>query len=420
MIYYIGEDIMQSWQHFIYYQFESSLFQTAYDYWGWIILILQQDDPAIRGLLRERRYQPILKNLYHYLHTNYEDPLFNPDTWGVVNPAQLSPTMRAKYLPLIALVDAQPDACHLRWMLDQLTSPIIPDLVNGSGGGKRRTTTAQSHRLSNLLRQPSQALWESVDEMPPFFDRVFQATVVTVLARLATTHRFTDLAEFMEQVQDWTQQYCAPLPVLHPILESLAEHQCDSAGLYGSFNLLAIMLAAGAQQGALLDRFTLLNRPPFASPDSATEVEGNSVSGTNCDLVYYMDVAQLYQGAQFLNNHWNCSLPVNGSPESSSHSPTHPGEQSSTSEAEASGEPNGEDSPRDVTFKNIHNLLPDLGQLHLTDQNEMGLTMLLAEIAPEDKRQISTVKPWVLHPRDFNIFAWAFEPKNVQRLRKMF
>ncbi|RKP38891.1 hypothetical protein BJ085DRAFT_33160 [Dimargaris cristalligena] len=219
-------------------------------------------------------------------------------------------------------------------------------------------------QVEALLRTPHSDPTNPVN-LGPFFDHLFTNTVSLVLARLATTRRFSELGEVMQGLEAWAEKYCAPPAYLHPDMFADTESRCNPVEVYHSINRLALMLAAGARHVPLLKAFTEV----YIRPSSA--IPAHRIAQVQCDFVQLMRRAELPQAAQFLVQYWECckSPPASSPPESDPN-------------------PGGAEQPEE-------------------DPPMM------------ERARTSNMGPWSLFDWDFNLFSPFVEPDGLDRMWTM-
>ncbi|KAJ1987185.1 hypothetical protein H4R33_002974 [Dimargaris cristalligena] len=224
---------------------------------------------------------------------------------------------------------------------------------------QRKWSLSKSTRHENILRRPHQKAWEWTD-LTAYFDHFNFNLAALVMARLATTDRFADLEELVVGLEKWLQVYCGT--------------RCNPDNIFHRFIQFGVILAAVAQQFQSLAQFSRMYT------DDNGPLPREDLAAARCELANFMRHMELPQGARTLEGYWKCR-------------------------------------PAVVTHLKYNQLLP-MEQLHLTNDNRMGVLVSTSTFDEEDKAQLPDMGPWAFQNLDLGFFTRTLKSQLVNQLER--
>ncbi|KAJ1980236.1 hypothetical protein H4R33_005525 [Dimargaris cristalligena] len=270
-----SRETIQAWRQIIRQQLLGSIFYSAYSKWS-------STSHSLRGMSDYVRTvsQSTTLRYYQYLKTNQDHPLFQKEVWRFVSPDRLPVSVLRNRLPLLALIDDQPDGSHIVTLIRALTDPSLLSM------GLQGWTPSELGWVMGLIRGERITPEGDGIALRKLHGRLFKNIVVLAMTRLSTTHRFTVLMEFLVEIKK-----------IDALWDTIYGYKCD----YLAMLRLALLLAAVAQEpghmaslSRLVDR-ELVGLSPFLVRDS------------QCRLVSFMRTTGLPRGANALRQLWNCT-----------------------------------------------------------------------------------------------------------------
>ncbi|KAJ1979604.1 hypothetical protein H4R33_005678 [Dimargaris cristalligena] len=374
-----------TWKGLMDQQITSSVFFEAYDNHAHNIHLLQG---VLNGADHDEGFWNVITDTLYYVTNNQDNPLIQQGAWRVINPTnvlKLPLSNGEVHLPLLALVD--------EWPAGSSVWEVVQVLLN-QGLSQMAILCQDSEKplFDQALFNGSLEVFASSSDYFPIWMNVvfkdyFKNTLAIVMARLSTTGKLKDLQELMREE--------VLLPWITEQGHSMRLDEYDSMDLYSQFNRLAIVLAAVAGNESALTQFTQAYTEELESDGRI-----NSYQILIIKRRFVQEIREnmgLPRSAEFLESSWKLS-----SEQQAENAPV--GEVDNDNNA-------GDDD--DYGFDDIveeYIDIPIVRQLHLTDDNQMGLMLPAFMLTKNTEAELPDLGTWPYWEYDIDFFKAVIEP----------